>query len=244
MNTGAKIAIGCAVAAVLAMGVVVALVVGGAFWAKGKLDQVTADNERIESLHKEANQVAFTPPADGRIAEDRLLAFLEIRKRVYAVYQPYQEQIEAASKKDRADLGDVTQAFSMINDLRTAHAEAQAAVGMGEAEYAYMVQQVYKTMWAAQVSDETGGKKVSEATGEAMELAARQLEQMQQQEGLTEEQRQQMAEGLEQLQGQAQQTRQAALQLDVPADNIALFKKHEPEIKRYAMHGLELLGVF
>ncbi len=244
MKTGAKIAIGCAVAAALAIVVVVAAVIGGAFWVKGKVKQVTADNERIESLREQANQVDFTPPEDGRISEDRLLAFLEIRKRVYAVYQPHQQEIESAAKKDRADLGDVTRAFSIINDLRLAHAEAAAEVGMSQAEYAYMVQQVYKTMWAAQVSEQTGGKSVSEATGQAMEQMAQQLGQVQEQEGLTAEQREQVAQGREQLQGQAQEARKAAQQLDVPPENIALFKKHEPEIRQYAMHGLEMLGVF
>jgi hypothetical protein len=197
MKTGAKIAIGCAVAAALAIVAVVAAVVGGAFWVKGKVEQYTADNERIESLHQQANQVEFTPPEDGRISEDRLMAFLEIRKRVYAIYQPHRQEIEEAAKKDRADLGDVRRAFKIINELRLAHAEAQADVGMSQAEYAFMVQQVYKTMWAAQVSDQTGGKSVSEATGEAMEQMAEQVGQMQQREDLTAEQREQMAKGRE-----------------------------------------------
>jgi len=244
MNTGAKVAIGCAVAAALAVVVVAAVVIGGAFWVKGKVHQLTADNERIESLQKQANQVAFTPPADGRITEDRLLAFLEIRKRVYAVYQPHQQEIEAAAKKGRADLSDVTQAVSLINDLRLAHAEAAAEVGMSQDEYAYMVRQVYKTMWAAEVSKQTGGKSVSEASGQAMDQMAEQLDQMQQQEGLTDEQREQMAQGHEQLQAQAQEARTAAQQLDVPPENITLFRKHEKEIRQYAMNGLEMLGVF
>ena len=40
MTTGAKVAIGCVVAVVLAVGAVIAVVVGGAWWANGKIEQV------------------------------------------------------------------------------------------------------------------------------------------------------------------------------------------------------------
>ena len=41
----------------------------------------------------------------------------------------------------------------------------------------------------------------------------------------------------------ATETRESAKQLDVPPQNIALFRKHEAEIKNYAMGGLEFVGL-
>jgi hypothetical protein len=106
-----------------------------------------------------------------------------------------------------------------------------------------MVEHVYKTMWAAHVSDQSGGKSVSEATGDAMEQVEAQLEQMQASEDLTPEQRQQLAQSQEQFRAQARQTQESARQMDVPPENIALFEKHEREIRKYTMHGLELVSM-
>jgi hypothetical protein len=85
VGTGGKIAIGCVVVVVV-LGIVAIVALGGlAFWVKGKAEQVTAEQSRIEELHRKANANRFTPPADGTIREDRLQKFLDIRRRVYAV---------------------------------------------------------------------------------------------------------------------------------------------------------------
>lgn len=56
MGTGAKIAIGCVVV-VVAIGIVAVVVLGGlAFWAKGKADQFTSEQSRIEDLHRKARR--------------------------------------------------------------------------------------------------------------------------------------------------------------------------------------------
>ena len=87
---------------------------------------------------------------------------------------------------DKAELRDALNAFAWINDLRKAHARAQADVGMGDDEYAFLAEQVYKSAWASASPDPA---------------------------------------------------------VEVPKANLELFKKHEADIKTYAMTGLELFGL-
>jgi len=269
MSTGAKVAIGC-VAAIVVGGVVVgALVFGGLWWAKGKVEQVAGNQTRIEELKKKANAVPFTEPADGVIQEDRLVKFLEVRKRVFAVYERHKDEIEAMGKKKQADFSDVTRGLGVLNEVRTAQAQALADLGMSEAEYSFLVQQIYKTMYANEVAKSSGGKSVSEATGAAYDAAADGAEQSRQaaekaasepspdESSLTPEQRKMLADqreaarkaldnmkkGMGDLKKQAAEARESAKQLDAPPQNIALFRKYEPEIKKYAMGGLEWIGL-
>ena len=269
MSTGAKVAIGCAVVAVLGGVAVAAVVFGGIWWAKGKVEQVTGNEKKIDALKKQANAVPFSVPADGLIQEDRLVKFLEIRKRVFTIYDAHKAEFEAINKKKQADFGDVTRGLGVLNEVRVAQAQALADVGMSEAEYQYLVQQVYKTMWAAEVAKQTGGKSVSEATGEAYDKAADQLEKTREaaasrtdlpergEAALSPEQKKALADqraasqqGLQDLEKatadakkQAAEVRENARALDVPPANIALFRKYESDIKKYAMGGLEWIGL-
>src|SRR5262249_3577787 len=157
LTTGAKVAIGCGIA-FLAVGVGVAgLVFGGLWWAKGKAEQFTANENRIEELRKKANAVPFAGPADGLIREDRLVKFLDVRKRVFAVYLKHKDEMDAISKKEKGDLSTITTGMGILNEARTARAEALADAGMSEDEYNYLVGQIYKTMWNSEIAKE-GGK--------------------------------------------------------------------------------------
>ena len=270
MSTGAKVAIGCAVVAVLGGVAVAAVVFGGIWWAKGKAEQFTGNEKRIDDLKKKANAVPFSPPADGLLAEDRLVKFLEIRKRVFAVYELHKDEFEAINKKKQADFSDLTKGLGVLNEVRTTQAQALADVGMSENEYRFMVEQVYKTLWASEVAKQSGGKSVSEAAGDVYDKAADEIEKARQaataaaqaspapgDTALTKEQKQALAderagakkslEDLEKASGdakkQATEARESARQLDVPPANIALFRKYETEIKKYAMGGLEWIGL-
>ncbi|HEY7409270.1 MAG TPA: hypothetical protein VII13_00930 [Vicinamibacteria bacterium] len=259
MGTGAKIAIGCALALVLAMVVTVLGLGGLAFWAKGKVQEVTGEQERIADLQKQANRNDFERPQDGVIAEDRLLKFLDVRKRVYEVYKKYEPQIEARKNKPQGDVSDVRTAFAMINDIRLAQAQAQADLGVSDEEYRFLVEQVYKTMWAAEMTKATGTASVSEAVGQAYDKAAREMgraaeaakqaEARAEREGdrsaeeASEEAQEQVAQGREELEKAGREARDRAREMDVPAANVALFRKYESDIKRYAMSGLEWIGL-
>lgn len=259
LGKGAKIAIGCGVAALAAGAVVAAIVVGGAFWAKGKLQEVAGNEEKVEELRRKANATPFQRPADGVVREDRLLTFLEVRKRVFAVYEKHEDAIEARGRKKDADLGDVAATVSILNELRTVQAQALADLGMSEDEYRFMVEQVYRSMWAAEVAKATGGKSMSEAASdmyakaaEAMEQAARDAKAAERSadaagdeasERTAEDASKQARDQAAEMRRQAEQAREQMKEMDVPPANIALFRKHEADIKKYAMSGLELMGL-
>jgi predicted RNase H-like HicB family nuclease len=229
---------------------------------KGKAQQFTGDQNRIDELQAKANANRFTPPADGTIQEDRLVKFLEVRKRVYAIYEQHKDAFEAMRKKEKADFSDAARTFGFINDIRLAQAQAQADLGMSDDEYRFLVQQVYKTMFAAEVAKETGGKSVSEAAGETYEKASDQMKQAADEmkkaredmkkagvkdeaaQGASAEEAQESVEkSLKEMREAAKQQREQAKQLDVPKQNIDLFRKYEADIKKYAMSGLEWIGL-
>ena len=252
MTTGVKIAIGCGVALILGIIVVTVGVGGAAYWAKGKVEEVTGNESRIEELHKKANAAPFDRPADGVIQEDRLLKFIDIRKRVFNVYEKHRAALDAMGNKKQGDWGDVTTGFSVINEIRVAQAEALAAVSMSEDEYRFMVEQVYKTAWAAEVAKSTGGKSVSDAAADAYSKAAEAMEQARRSARLgaagagappSREADESMNKGINDLRKAAEETRENARDMDVPPANIALFKKYEADLKKYAMAGLEWIGL-
>ncbi|HLA76207.1 MAG TPA: hypothetical protein VJU18_01380 [Vicinamibacteria bacterium] len=243
MGTGAKIAIGCVVAVAVAGMVVVAVVVGGAYWAKGKAEEMAAGQQKIQDFQRQADANSFVRPSDGRITEPRLVKFLEVRKDVFAVYQKYAKDIEARKNKEQVDFGDVKTMFNVLNDIRLAQARAQAAQGMSTEEYAFMIEQVYKSAWASEVTKATGGKNLSEAASEATEQAARQMEEQAEQGGVPEQAQKAMREAAEKMRKGSEEIAEQAQALDVPPENVALFRKYESEIKKYAMTGLEAIGL-
>lgn len=243
MGTGAKIAIGCVVA-VAVIGVIGAVViVGGAWWAKGKLEGVAAEQKQIEELQRKADANPFTRPQDGRIEEAQLLKFLEVRKAIFAVYQKHQQDLEARKHKQTADLGDMKAVFGIINEIRLTQARALADRGMSSEEYHYLVEQVYKTLWASEMTKATGGKSISEAVSSSTDQAAREMERQAEQGEMPDQAREAMREAAERMRKGSQEIEEKAHALDVPPENIELFRKYESEIKKYAMTGLEAIGL-
>lgn len=244
MGTGGKIAIGCGIA-VLVVGLIVVFTVGaGLFWVKGKAESIAADQKQIAELQKEANKNTFVEPSDGVISEPRLVKFIEVRKAVYDVYQRNETVIKGLKDKKEGDLGDVSKVFSLMNEIRLAQAKAQAAQGVSDDEYAFLVKQVYKSSWAAQVAQSTGGKSVSEAAGQAYDQAAEQMRKAADSGAAKDdESRKALEKGMKDLEKQADEVREAAHELDVPPANVALFKKYEADLKKYAMNGLEWIGL-
>ena len=256
MTTGVKIAIGCGVALILGIMVVAVAVFGGAYWLKGKAEEFTGNESRIEELQKKANANAFERPSDGVIREDRFVKFLEVRKHVYALYEKHRPALEAMNKKKQGEWSDVTSGFSMINEIRLAQAQALADIGMSEDEYRFMVEQVYKSAWASEVSKATGGKSISEASGEMYAKAAEEIEKARQAARAAspapgpdatgekaEDADESVEDSAEEMRKRADEARESAKELDVPPANIELFRKYEADIKKYAMGGLEWIGL-
>ena len=186
------------------------------------------------------------------------MKFLDVRKRVFGVYEKHRAALEAMGQKKEGDFGDLTRGFSVINEIRLAQAQALADVGMSEDEYRFLVEQVYKTAWAAEIAKSTGGKTSPRPRATSTRRPrrrwrrprpprkARQGAKQRDQDAAdeqAEEAEKSIAEGQQQLGRAAEEAREAATAMDVPPANIELFKKYEAEIKKYAMGGLEWIGL-
>ncbi len=231
MGKVGKIAIGCVFFLFLAGVALIAGLGGLAWWGKGRLEQFTKGEQKIADAQRKADAIAFVAPADNVIAEDRLLKFLDVRKRVFAVYDKHKAEFEALKDKKQGGLSDLSKFYGIITEVRQAQAEALAEGGMSTDEYRYLVGSIYASQWASEVSKATGGKSVSEVADQALGQASEAIK---------------AAGGTPEAQEALDALRAGASELkppEVPQANVDLFRKHEAEIKRYAMGGLELLGL-
>jgi hypothetical protein len=268
MGIGAKIALGCG-CLVLAGAVVAAGACGLlGYWAQGKAEGIATDFERmanragavtdeIESWEQKANANPYEPPADGVIAEPRLLKFLEVRKQVFAVYEAHEADLRAleeASKKPSEKVG-FTEMWNaggklaeLFGALRLAQVKGLAEAGMSEAEYRDIQLAVYKSAWASTAEKETG-QMPAEAVESAMAEAGRQMNEAMEQgvEGAKSAgvpgSEKLSPEDLSRLGAELAEAGKAAKALEVPKANVELFRKHEAEIRKYAMTGLGFMGL-
>jgi hypothetical protein len=265
MGTGSKIALGCGCLVLLAAAAVVGVVGMGAFWAKNKiteatggLERMTAKTDEIDRWERKANANAYTPPSDRVIPEDRFLKFLETRKRIYSVYERYEADLrEIERKADRSnDKLTPSQLWSAggtlaaaFGDIRLAQVKALAELGMSEKEYRDIQLAVYKSAWASSAEKESG-RLPAEAVTQSTAEAAREMEKSMR-SGLESAQKQGVPgtaslseEDLRKLRDHLEHAGQEAGQaLEVPRGNVELFRKHEADIKKYAMNGLAFIGL-
>jgi hypothetical protein len=260
LGTGAKIAIGCGCVLLLGAGAAVVGVVGLGWWAKNKAAEVTGGIEKIasktqeiEALEKKARENAYSAPVDGVITEARFLKFLGTRKQVFAVYQQFEPQLKELEAKSKASgdtpsFGDamagVGKVAELLGQIRLTQMKALAAEGMNPDEYRDIQMAVYKSAWASE-SLKQSGKLPSEAMADAgkqvQEAMRRGLAEAQKQgvpgtAGISEADQKKLQESMAGL-------GEAAKALDVPKANVELFRSHEAEIRKYAMTGLEFLGL-
>jgi len=235
MSTGAKVAIGCGIVAVLGMGAIAVTLGLGAYWLKGRADEMTGglDNlarkaREIERWQKEADAHAFTRPADGVVTEESFARFMDVRRQVYATYEGHAAELEglAARAKEEKDVS-VSEALAgagalarLGTDVRLALVKALAEVGMSQDEYAFVQAAIYQSAWASAVEQSTG-QRPAEALGELMESMP--------------------AEAGAETAAAVDEIARAAD--EVPPANVALFRRHEDEIRKYAMSGLSFLGL-
>ena len=260
MGKGAKIALGCGCVVLLAGAVVVGIFGWGAYRLKSKaneltggLDKLAAKTREMEAYQKKADANPYTPPADGVISETRFLKFLDARKRVFAVYQVYEPQFRELQDRDKAAGGKtsfsdaisgVGKVAELLGQIKLTQMQALAELGMNEREYRDIQLAVYKTAWASE-SLKQSGKTPSEAMAEAgqqMQDAMRQGMAAAGKQGvpgadaMSDEQQKKLQEQMSQLGS-------AAKALEVPKANIELFRKYEADIKKYAMTGLDAVGL-
>ena len=265
MGTGAKIAIGCGCLLVLGGAAVVGIVGWGAWWAKGKITETTggfekiaAKTEEIDRWERRANANAYTRPKGGVILEPRLLTFLETRKRVYSVYERYEPELRSLQKKAESagdkltpsDLwaagGKLAEAFG---EIRLVQMKSLAELGMSEAEYRDIQLAVYKSAWASD-TEKQSGKMPAEAVSQSVSEAAKGMDEAMR-AGLEAARKEGVPgsgkvseDDVKKLQEEMTELGQnAGKALDVPKANVELFRKHEAEIRKYAVHGLAFMGL-
>ncbi len=94
---------------------------------------------------------------------------------------------------------------------------------------------------SAEIAKQTGGKSASEVMKDTSEQFTKEMEKLAEQEDMPEEARAQAREALEKAKAGTHEAQEQAAAFDIPKANIELFRKHEDEIKKYAMTGLEML---
>jgi hypothetical protein len=237
----------------------------GAWWAKNKvaevtggLDKMTARTEEIERWERKANAHPYAPPADRVVPEDRLLKFLETRRRIHSVYERYEAELREVARKAERSSRDLTPSelwsaggtlAAAFNDIRLSQVKALAELGMSESEYRDIQLAVYKSAWASSAETESG-RLPAEAVTQSTAEGARQVEESMRsglatarEEGvpgaasLSEEDLRKLNEHLARV---GQEVGEA---IAVPRANVELFRKHRADIEKYAMSGLAFVGL-
>jgi hypothetical protein len=265
MGRGAKVALGCGCVFLLGGLTTLGLLGYAAWWARGRVADLASGFEslsrtarEIEHWERAADANPYSPPADGVIREDRLLRFLQTRKEVYAVYERYEEDLRDLERRsevptDKLTPSDILAAGGKLAEvygaLRLAQMKALAGVEMSEDEYRDIQVAVYKTAWASEV-ERRSGRLPAEAVADSVNDASKQVDETLR-SGLESARRKSVPgaqalspEDLSRLkEAMASLGRDAGRALSVPMANVQLFRKHEAEIKKYAMTGLAFLGL-
>jgi hypothetical protein len=147
MSTGAKVAIGCGILAVLAIvGIVVAIVAGGMF-ASRKLDELggglEAQQQASETVQELEREHPFTTPQDGVVREDRAETFFAVTDDAWEGMQEWVADMEERSEEiDRgggeAGFRDAMAGLQGLGRSRVALTEALADHEMPVSEYLWI----------------------------------------------------------------------------------------------------------
>jgi hypothetical protein len=257
LGAGTKILAGCGCLAILVTAVLVAGLGLAFFWLRGQAGEVEAIavwGSEIETWRSRANVHPFDRPPDGVVPEPRLRAFLDVQRAVHEVYEAHGADVDElrgafAERRDPPDLAEILAiggtAVEVYGELRLAQVKALAGAGMSEAEYDFIQTALYLVAAVARAESETGhlpAEAVAEAT-RRMQDAVRAGVETAQREGLPglEEVSEADLERLEEELARAGTRGSEALA--VPPENVALFRRHQADIEKYAMHGLAVLGL-
>ena len=144
MSTGAKVAIGCGILALLAIvGVVVAIVAGGMF-ASRKVNEFTggleAQQEASETVRELEREHPFTPPADGIVGSDRAEAFFAVTDDAWEDMREWADDMrergeDIDSRGGQAGLGDAMAGLQGLGRSRVALSQALEGNDMAVSEY-------------------------------------------------------------------------------------------------------------
>ncbi|MFN2421615.1 MAG: hypothetical protein ABR527_09610 [Gemmatimonadota bacterium] len=146
MSTGAKVAIGCGILAVLAIVILVIMTVAGGMFLKKKAGDVTGGleaqqqaSERVQALERDH---PFTAPPDGVVGEDRAETFIAVTDDAWEAMRESMEEVvergeEIEEEGGAAGFGDAMAGLQALGQSRVALAEALDEHDMPVSEYVW-----------------------------------------------------------------------------------------------------------
>jgi hypothetical protein len=144
MSTGAKVAIGCGIVAILALVVIVAVVVIGGRYASRKVDEFAggfeAQQEASETVQELEREHPFTAPADGIVRAERAETFFAVTDDAWEEMREWiadmRERGESIDGRGgQAGIGDAMAGLQGLGRSRVALSEALADHDMAVSEY-------------------------------------------------------------------------------------------------------------
>lgn len=144
MSTGAKVAIGCGILALLAIIIVVVLIVAGGMFASRKLDEFSggleAQQEASETVRDLEREHPFTAPSDGIVGSDRAETFFAVTDDAWEAMQEWVAEMrergeDIDSRGGQAGFGDAMAGLQGLGRSRVALSEALADHDMPVSEY-------------------------------------------------------------------------------------------------------------
>jgi hypothetical protein len=260
MGAGTKTLAGCGCLAIVGAAVLVAGLGVGTWWLKDRaydltdgLEALVVRNHELETWERKANAHPYERRDDGVVLEERLLAFLDVRRRVHEVYASYESELVALREQAQDRTSPTTdellaigaRAAEMFAELRLAQLKALTEAGMSEPEYSAIRTAVYVAAAAAKAESGTGklpAEAVSQATRRLQETLRAGLERAREEglpgmSGVSDSDLERLDEALSRMSAGGSEA------LTVPPANVTLFRKYEDEIEKYAMHGLAVLGL-
>jgi len=174
-NTTTKVLAGCGVGCLLFALALGGLAWMGYRWAKTAAEVIEAAERAEDRLELEYGLVReFTPPVDGRIAADRVEAFLAVRELMAPQRTALIESVEALAPADgegsvvgglRAARAGISMAPRVLEFAR-ARNETLLEVGMGPGEYAWIYWLTYHA-WLGHPAGESLMSDIMEARSES-----------------------------------------------------------------------------
>lgn len=245
--------IGCVALIVLA----IVVFVGGFYWTKHWVTQKAKkyenlsggkDSEYGQKASELDKEYPFTAPSDGIIKEDQLTRFLSVRKAMYGIYEEHKAEFDRMKNGKDTNVSDAFKGLDFISEVRMAQIQELEKQKMSKSEYDYIVGEVYRTWLADSEKESTHGGNYSSAAGEALQKQIEEIDKQLNDPNIPESQKGMLRPMRESLVAQknvftSKEAQSAESALQVPQRNLELFKKHEEEIKKYSMGGLEFLGL-
>ncbi len=238
---------------VLVLGVIAVLVVG-AFWLKGQVEDVTQGAaefaEKAEAVEKKIadldRRFPFQAPAKGvpvSITESRLQEYLAVRATLQPVFKTYEAKAKEleASAGDNPGFGDAMKAMgqlsSFLNTLRSTWLDGLEAKRMSPKEFHAISAALYTSNWGVAIGDfqkthrpaiEEAKKSLQAQLASATEPALKQA--LEVQVAALDEQLAALPE--QQLAPETERVHRA---------NHELYTKYKTQIEEQTAHGLDLL---